>query len=181
MKDVICFEVNDWHRYPKFFDEWFDFGGDRHEGKNWMKDMDAYAKENRLCVKVVCVDMAVSLVVTAPVEWVKKNIPEFEDERWQNYCVYKYPYPVHNDCTYLQIEGIEPVYDEKHRKMREEELYWFHLQFTEEDIENLKPHNIVGSPSGETFLDWKEENYGAWEYVDGKKYKEKGETGHTDP
>jgi hypothetical protein len=41
--------------------------------------------------------------------------------------------------------------------------------FTKKEIEAFKPHNIVGSPSGENFLDWVPENYGAKEWVDGKE------------
>ena len=119
MRDVLCFEVNNWYKYPKFFDEWFDFESDKHEGQNWIKDLDAYAKENRLCIKVVCVDMSVSLVVTAPKSWVKEHITEFTDE----------------------------------------------------ELENFKS-NVYGCPSGELFLDWTGENYGAQEWIDGKPYRE---------
>lgn len=168
MKDIVCFEVNDWHKYPKFFDEWFDFGNEKHKGKNWLKDLNAYAKENRLCIKVVCVDVAISLVITAPKDWVDKNIPEFKDERWVGYCVYKYPQPWVNDYIYCQFDGREFVRDEK-RKSDIEDLY---MQFTEEEREAFKPHNIYGSPSCELFLDWTEENFGAKEWEDGKPYED---------
>lgn len=171
MKDVLCFEVNDWHKYPKFFDEWFDFESDKHEGQNWIKDLDAYAKENRLCIKVVCVDMSVSLVVTAPKSWVNEHIPEFADEKWAGYCIYKYPHPWMNDYIYLQSNGIEPVRDEKYESKRKSLLEDLHMQFTEEELENFKPHNVYGCPSGELFLDWTDENYGAKEWVDGKPYE----------
>ena len=173
MKDVICFEVNDWHRdWPAFFDEWFDFGSDKHEGKNWMKDLDAYAKENRLCIKVVCVDMAVSLVVTAPVDWVEKNLPEFRDQRWRDYCEYKYPSPFFNDQVKWQPRGIEYEENEDYEKRRRSLLSTLHLQFSEEELENFKPHNLVGSPSGELFLDWSKENFGAKEWENGHIYGE---------
>lgn len=172
MKGIVCFEVNDWHRYPKFFDEWFDFGSGRHEAENWMKDLDAYAKRNRLCIKVVCVDMAVSLVVTAPKSWVKENIPEFDDERWVGYCVYRYPWPWINDYVKHQIDGIDPIEDEKYERRRKSDLEDLYMQFTEEERESFLPHNTYGSPSGETFLDWEQKNFGAREYVDGKEYKE---------
>ena len=171
MKDIICFEVNDWHQYPKFFDEWYDFGSDKHEGKNWLKDLDVYAKENKLCIKVVAIDMAISLVITAPKTWVKENIPEFEDERWVGYCIYKYPQPWMNDYIYWQFDGIDPVSDEKYENKRKAELADLYMQFTEEERENFKPHNIYGSPSGELFLDWTEENFGAKEWVDGRPYE----------
>lgn len=172
MKGIVCFEVNDWHKYPKFFDEWFDFGSDKHEGKNWLKDLDAYAKENRLCIKVVCVDMAVSLVITAPADWVEKNLLEFRDQRWRDYCEYRYPAPFFNDAVKAQPDGIGYVDDEKYEKKRRELLETLHYQFSDSELENLKPHNIYGCPSGELFLDWKEENYGAREWEDGHPFKE---------
>lgn len=175
MKDIVCFEVNDWHSYPKFFDEWFDFGNEKHKGLNWLKDLDAYAKENRLCIKVVCVDMAVSLVVTAPKKWVEDNIPEFRQKKWRDYCVYTYPWPYFNDCKCLFLEGVRPVRDADYKKRRESDLEMLRSSFTKKEIEAFKPHNIVGSPSGENFLDWVPENYGANEWVDGCIYKEKAD------
>ena len=176
MKDVVCFEVNNWYTYPKFFDEWFDFESDKHEGKNRIKDFDAYAKENKLCIKVVCVDMAISLVITAPEDWVKKNIPEFEDEKWVGYCVYKYPWPWRNDYIYLQPTGVDPVESKAHEDERRRDLSILHTQFSEEELENLKPHNIMGSPSGEAFLDWTEENFGVKEWEDGKPFEVREES-----
>ena len=173
MKDVICFEVNDWHRYPKFFDEWFDFGNEKHKGKNWLKDLGSYAKENRLCIKVVCVDMAISLVITAPKSWVKENIPEFEDEKWRWECVYDYPSPWKNDCPYHPFSGFTLENSpEEHLKERESKLWMLHQQFSDEEIENFRPHNILGIPSGELFLDWIPENYGAREWEDGKPFED---------
>ena len=164
MKDVVCFEVNDWHNYPKFFDEWYNLSeNDKHPGRRWFPDLNAYAKENKLCIKVAAIDMAISLVITAPKDWVKKNIPEFEDERWVGYCVYKYPHPWINDYIYWQFDGIEPKENENYVKERKANLEIFHQQFTEEEIENFKPHNTYGQPSGESFLDWAEENFGAIE------------------
>lgn len=176
MKDVICFEVNDWDKYPKYFDEWFDHKLHKHSGARWIPELDAYAKENKLCIKIVVVDMSISLVITAPKDWVKKNIPEFEDEKWVGSCVFKYPWPWKNDYIYCQPDGLNPEENKEHEDRRKNDLYLLHEQFTDEEIENFKPHNTFGSPSGENFLDWIEENYGAREWEDGKPYESKKES-----
>jgi len=86
MKDIICFEVNDWEKYPKFFDEWFDYSeNDKHSGENWLIDLDTYAKENKLCIKVTNIDMSVSLTVTAPKNWAIKNCCELFEKEWEEY------------------------------------------------------------------------------------------------
>jgi len=169
MKDVMCFEVNDWHKYPKIFEEWFDFSSKKHEN-SWVPDMDRWAKENRLCIKIVVIDISVSLVVTAPKDWVEKNIPEFKDQRWLDYCEYKYPSPFFNDQIKWQPRGIEYEENEEYEKRRRDILSTLHLQFSEEELENFKPHNLVGSPSGELFLDWFSGNFGAKEWEDGHIY-----------
>jgi len=88
MTDLICFEVNDWHKYPKYFDEWFGHRLHRHSGWKWMPDLDKFAKDNRLCVQTVVVDMAVSMMFTATREWAEKNIPELFEDKWHEDCVY---------------------------------------------------------------------------------------------
>lgn len=165
---ILCMEINDWVQYPAFFNEWFDWGSDKHEGKNWMKDMDAYAKKNRLCVKVVSVDMSISLLITAPESWVRENLPELKEKRWQDYCVFKYPQPFVNDSVKLLGPGPRAREDENHERERRRLLDLLHRQFSDKEIGNFKPHNILGAPSGEVFLDWLPENYGAREYEDGK-------------
>lgn len=165
MKDVICFEVNDWFEYPKFFEEWFDYSeNDKHPGKNYMKDLDAYAKENKLCIKVKVIDMSVSLIITAPKEWVEKNIPEFFEKKWQDKCVSLYPAPFYNEHTENEDITIKK-YQEEYTKERKALLAQLHAQFSDEEIDNFKPHNIL-SGSGETFFDWIENNYGAVEVLD---------------
>lgn len=187
MTDLICFEVNDWHEYPKFFDEWFDHPNGIHSGENWLIDLDAYAKENKICIKIHTLDMAASLLVTAPKKWVEDNIPEFKEEWWQDRCVYKYPWPYLNDCKYHPFSGFT-LEDSPKKHLEERDYQLWHLKhyYTEEDIENFKPHNIMGCPSCEPFLDYEEKNFGAievltgeddvietiWRVVDGKITKE---------
>lgn len=161
-KDIMCFEINDWHEYPSCFDEWFDL--ESHKGKQWLIDLNKYAKENKLCIKVCVIDMAISLVITAHRDWVEKNCPELLEKKWENYCVYKYPWPYQNDCDYYPDEPSKDESERKENEDRQRELYFFHKQFTAEEIENFKPHNICGSPSGEPFYDWEEENFGAREF-----------------
>lgn len=188
MKDLICFEVNDWHEYPKFFNEWYDCSqSDKHAGENRLPDLDKYAKENRLCVKVCLIDIAISLLFTAPKKWVEENIPEFSEEWWQDRCVYKYPYPFKNDCKYYPFSGYTLENSPKeYLEERERDLYFLQHSYTQEDIENFKPHNIMGHPSCEPFLDYEEKNFGAievetdrdgnivtiWRVVDGKIIEE---------
>ena len=88
MTDLICFEVNDWHEYPKYFDEWFDYGLHRHGGCKWMPDLDKFAKENELCVQVVVIDMAISMMFTGTKKWAEEHIPELFEEKWNKECVY---------------------------------------------------------------------------------------------
>lgn len=78
---------------------------------------------------------------------------------------------------------------EEHIKERERALYVLHQSYTKEEIENFKPHNLIGTISGETFFDWKEENFGAieiyedfkekiittWKVIDGKVDEEVAE------
>lgn len=117
MKDVICFEVNDWDEYPVFFNEWFDPRG--NHSSPIIIDLDKYAKENKLCIKVVAVDMSISFIITAPKEWVENNIEEFNKGILADYYICNKP--------------------------------------------DLKPYMFTGCPSGEAFLDYKEENFGAIE------------------
>ena len=168
-KKIICFEVNDWYKYPKVFDEWFDFSSKKHED-SWVPDMDKWAKDNNLCIKIVVIDISVSLVVTAPWDWVEKNIPEFSDQRWLDYCEFKYPSPFFNDQVNFQLNGIEYLENEEYSRERRSLLETLHHQFSDEELENLKPHNILASPSGELFLDYAEENFGAMEWQKGKVY-----------
>ena len=88
MSDLICFEVNDWHKYPKYFDEWFDHRLHRHSGCKWMPDLDKFAKDNKLCVQIVIIDMAVSRMFTAEKEWAEEHIPELFEDKWFKECVY---------------------------------------------------------------------------------------------
>lgn len=88
MTDLICFEVNDWHEYPKYFDEWYNYKLHRHSGCKWMPDLDKFAKDNRLCVQIVIIDMAVSMMFTATREWAEKNIPDLFEDKWMKECVY---------------------------------------------------------------------------------------------
>ena len=89
MKDIICFEVNDWHKYPKYFDEWYNYKLHRHGGCKWFPDLDKMAKENKLCIQVVVIDMAISMMFTAPREWIMKTCPELlTDPKWTEECVY---------------------------------------------------------------------------------------------
>ena len=187
MKDIICFEVNDWEDYPKYFEEWFNHLNGLHEGENWMIDLDRFGKDNKICIKVYVIDMAVSLLCTAPKTWVDENIPEFKEEWWQDRCVYKYPWPYGNDCKYYPFSGFTSEDSPKeHIEDRKSKLWHLHHYYTNEDIENFKPHNIMGHPSCEPFLDYEEENFGAievetdsddnivtvWRVVDGKTIEE---------
>lgn len=176
--EVICFEVNDWEPYPAIFDEWFDFSG-KSGHDDWIGDLDRWAGENRLCIKVVVVDMSVSLVVTAQKKWVDENIPEFREEIWQGWCFYTYPAPYWNDCTdFLLHRDGKPVVAEceEHVLRRRHDLEQMHRIYTEKQIASFVPHDLTGSPSGESFLDWCEENFGASEWEDGKRLGE--ETGN---
>lgn len=184
MKNIICFEVNDWYEYPKYFDEWFH--SDKH-AKTFLVDLDKYAKENKLCIKVQTIDMAANMTITAPREWVEKNCPELFEQYWEDRYVSKYPWPFMNDCKYHPDSGFAlEDSPEEHLRERGRALYVLHQSYTKEEIENFKPHNLMGTYSGESFFDWKEENFGAieiyedfeektfttWRVVDGKVIKE---------
>lgn len=170
--EVICFEVNDWEVYPKIFDEWFDFSdGSPHGDGNWIADLDRWARENRLCIKAAVVDMSISLVITAPKKWVDENIPEFREKIWRDWCIYTYPAPYWNDCTDFLIHKDEKLMVaecEDHVLRRKRDLEELHRVYTDKQIASFMPHDLTGSPSGETFLDWKEQNFGAGEWEDGK-------------
>lgn len=89
MTDLVCFEVNDWHDYPKYFDEWYNYKLHRHGGCKWFPDLNKMAKENKLCIQVVVIDMAISMMFTAPRDWVEKTCPELlTDPKWTEECVY---------------------------------------------------------------------------------------------
>ena len=153
MKDIVCFEFNDWdpgEGYPDMppFSSWMEMSCSPLKLPIFHDD--DWVKENKLCIIETAVDMSISYLVTAPRKWVEDNCPYLLTEEGEDWII-KYPYP------YLNDEAIERSISMKSDI------------FTEDEIESIKgkeyePHDLVGAPSGLHFLDYTEKNIGLWWY-----------------
>lgn len=142
--DVIYFSVNNWfcgRDYPDTpaFNKWL---GD--DLKQTFMD-DAWAKENKLCIRHGCIDMSFNYVVSAPREWVEKNCPELLSD---------------GEYTYTLIScGKDGEKRTDYPKKYSDFVF-------EPEEDGSAPEDNWGWP----FLDYCEENFGSQWYEDPSYY-----------
>lgn len=88
MDDIVYFEVNNWcagENYPteEPFTTWLS-----NDCKQQLMN-DEWAKENKICVVFMVVDMSFNYAVTAPLSWVKEHCPIILEEPWKSKFCYK--------------------------------------------------------------------------------------------
>jgi hypothetical protein len=147
MEEIIYFEVDNWFSgrdYPPIepFISWM--GNDLHLT---LAD-DAWAKENKICVKAKMVDMSVAFCVTAPRSWVEKVCPELLSDK-------EYTYDI--------------IYSGSIRKTHKEKF----SNFLRHPKSNGIVYGRVGG--GWEFLEYKEENFGVTWEPDEDDYEDENE------
>ena len=155
MKDIICFEVNNWTPGEDFPTE--------EPFLSWMADDlnlqfhdNAWVKEQKICVLEAVVDMSISFLVTAPKKWVEENCPCLLKEEWRKFII-EYPEPY---CNEYNLNRTDYAVEERAELKKEFE------ENKEKLLKDLQTSDLVGYPSDQRFLNYTKENIGLWWYDD---------------
>lgn len=142
MQEVVYLEFNNWFKgrhYPSL--EYVEKNLNNFSNNAW-------CKENRLCVVACYIDLSINWCITAPIEWVKSNIPQVLSDD-------TYTYQIHRHCFNLETQKDED------RVITYTSKYSDFLRYPNEDGD-------VEGRDGIPFKQWSNENLGVtwWETND---------------
>ena len=130
---VIYFSVNNWFLGRDFpdtpnFRKWL--GDDLNQ--TFMDD--AWAKENKLCIRHGTIDMSFNYVVSAPREWVEKNCPELLTDDEYTYGIMSHSKDGEKRTDYTKKYSDFVFKPEEDGSAPEDDWGWPFLEYCEENF-----------------------------------------------